>query len=873
MRKRQEEETRKRTEESQRQTVLQETLDHLEQNDISFFDLLVYAFGSKTTTKHWKQRNLFSKPGAVNTVLNLWISKEVSKRGRRDVKAWAVDTVQQILEREAEAASQTGFLRTANRPINADFVLGLDFKQLGETTQLACPKMFQLMSAVATTQRQQGECKGVTLEHKNFIVTSVIVNLLGQRSQNNNYMQHVLGLYLYATGATRQQISVLNHLGLSVSYTTLAGRGGKGFTLADSVDGEEDQIGINATAGQQQRMGTLEKLSISMRERARQVAREEDTGKVYDNINMNWKVQEQVIGRTSSQENGTCATLIPLFGVTPEALKTSRLNESLDKAGLLLEKDLELTKSERDLLETCLVHAVLRIAVRYGGPELQVFSKEVEDETLVTAHKIPVHKTPVYPLPTMNINEASTSGNAEVVDAILKELRIDTSKPEFAEKLRPIAGDQLSIARLRSVAASRAGNEGGASAMDWALNTPGLFHYKMAASHGILQNHLGEANHDLNNPGSLSAHNTVLKRKPIVLSSLPPFRTCRDLIFTSLYARVLHCLVLVSGKPSLKQFSEDITWEELKAYARQVIKQFTDSRKVDKLRESREFGRGKGDMVFENAILFLRDALHLREFSDAIKSGDSGRVCIILKLFAHSYRGNGRTKYAQEMLHLIHNLTHIWPPDVKDVVLKNWLVNPTGKANSWVEIDLLQEHLNFWIKTFYQAHGSGASWEWLATISPCVEVLRQLATHVNVTLGSAQGNRHAEADLTEDLDELLGHLDHNNVYREQPGRIFGEGDRPAPDAIAAGRHALTWGANAPLKQFNSSFRKLQCRRRIQPLVGGHAVSRPATSPDIRTSLQNLTWTVKAELMSCLQRIALRTLRAPIVCIPFRLEIS
>lgn len=30
--------------------------------------------------------------------------------------------------------------------------------------------------------------------------------------------------------------------------------------------------------------------------------------------------------------------------------------------------------------------------------------------------------------------------------------------------------------------------------------------------------------------------------------------------------------------------------------------------------------------------------------------------------------------------------------------MKNWLVNPTGKPNSWVPVDLLQEHMNFWIK-------------------------------------------------------------------------------------------------------------------------------------------------------------------------------
>jgi hypothetical protein len=33
-----------------------------------------------------------------------------------------------------------------------------------------------------------------------------------------------------------------------------------------------------------------------------------------------------------------------------------------------------------------------------------------------------------------------------------------------------------------------------------------------------------------------------------------------------------------------------------------------------------------------------------------------------------------------------------------DIVLNNWLVNPTGNPNSWVEVDLMQEHMNFWIK-------------------------------------------------------------------------------------------------------------------------------------------------------------------------------
>ena len=34
----------------------------------------------------------------------------------------------------------------------------------------------------------------------------------------------------------------------------------------------------------------------------------------------------------------------------------------------------------------------------------------------------------------------------------------------------------------------------------------------------------------------------------------------------------------------------------------------------------------------------------------------------------------------------------------RDVILKNWLVNPTGKENAWVPVDLMQEHFNYWIK-------------------------------------------------------------------------------------------------------------------------------------------------------------------------------
>lgn len=65
--------------------------------------------------------------------------------------------------------------------------------------------------------------------------------------------------------------------------------------------------------------------------------------------------------------------------------------------------------------------------------------------------------------------------------------------------------------------------------------------------------------------------------------------------------------------------------------------------------------RGR-DMVFENPVLFLRDALLISEFMHGIKFENSGRIVLFLKTLAFLYHGLGRTKYASEMLILVHNL-------------------------------------------------------------------------------------------------------------------------------------------------------------------------------------------------------------------------
>lgn len=394
---------------------------------------------------------------------------------------------------------------------------------------------------------------------------------------------------------------------------------------------------------------------------------------VYDNLNLMFQIAEQILGHKDSQENGTCATAFRLFDTSFDDLKTKDLLDTYNTAPELALEDILLPSEERAKLKTRLQHTVLRILIQYGNGRFARFAQDIDDCLPFTDDRIPIHQTSIHPLPAMDIDESSVTGNAQVIDAIFTETdpSYQSSRDSFAKIVRILWGDQLSVARLRSVIFSRAGQDSISNSFLNVACAPGLFHYQISATRAILETHWGDPHTWTQNPGSLCFHNILLDRKPIVLSSLPPYRTCRDLIFISLYARVFHCLELVSKCKNLDEYAATVTFPKLQEDAMEVVTKFTSTKTVTRLRRERaiesrnrdpkdETPGTKGDMVHENALLFLRDGLLLREFTDAIKAGDSGRVVTTLKQLALFYRGSGHTKYAYECFHVLHNLTHVW---------------------------------------------------------------------------------------------------------------------------------------------------------------------------------------------------------------------
>ncbi|EMD42077.1 hypothetical protein CERSUDRAFT_28738, partial [Gelatoporia subvermispora B] len=842
--------------------LFESILYQLKEHGATFGDLLLYVSDPGNQRGHERYWGLFSIKGRVTSILKHWASSENSQTGRDAVIQWAVEYVQTMLRREGRAATRDGFLQASRMAVNANFALDFSLEGMYKRLEDLCPTTLSLLMSFSTTARQKRSNTLTANSRKQNCITTASLICLGARSQKNSYTRQVLGLYMYACGAQRQVISVLSHLGLCSSYPMIVGRAhddhdedqadtpSEASEPPSSVSSQSDSASEtqdtrttikSKTTG----LGLLRRLAEACRRAVRQLAQDEFLGTAYDNINFMLRIAEQILGRKDAQENGTCATAFPLFGATSDAMSTATLMASFHAAPPLSRDDVLLSPVESQCLETRLVHTVLRIIIAHGGASFSHFKENVDDliKTSVTSDKIELHKTKIYPLPAMHIDESSITGNAEVVETIMHELGYNMQSPEFTDHVKVIAGDQLSITRLRSIALNRIGHDSFNHSFLWLVTMPGLFHYKMTATHGLMELFYGSSN-SARNPGSLAFHNTVLDRKPIVMSSLPPFRVCRDLIFVSLYARVLHCLEIVVSCESLDDYAKSVTFEQLKVDAKQLVSQFANLQVMQPERfqpDSALFRPIDGDELFENAVLFMHGALMLREFTDAIKAGDSGRIILVLKFWALGFRGCGRTKYAHEVLHLLHNMAYVWPKDLRDVIVQNWLVNPTGCENAWVEVDLMQEHLNLWTKTIYKAHGSNASWDWLTMISPCIEVLRQLASQMNKTLGAKQGNKHKAPDLHQDIEELKRSLSEHEVYQVIRGRTLDVDKAVVPNVISVGLSHL----GSALREFNAVFTNIQARLRLTPLVGttypasasanGTDAIPPSTEPNPRLS--------------------------------------
>ena len=115
---------------------------------------------------------------------------------------------------------------------------------------------------------------------------------------------------------------------------------------------------------------------------------------------------------------------------------------------------------------------------------------------------------------------------------------------------------------------------------------------------------------------------------------------------------------------------------------------------------------------------------------------------------------------------------HVFTKEEREALLNNWLVNPSGKSHGWHELDLLQEHLNFWIKAFFNQRNSTFGTSFLSNvISLNITGFSHLRTFLEHLIGIASTTGyHHKPSKTEVIILLTGRHEEDDIFTFHPGR-------------------------------------------------------------------------------------------------------
>lgn len=245
------------------------------------------------------------------------------------------------------------------------------------------------------------------------------------RSQKANQFQLIIGMFLLASGSAKREIEVLAHAGISVSYSTI--------------------------------MNKVHELSVEGTQTYRNIAANQMVYLIWDNINIAQRVEAERLNSKSTFENGTAATMIPLWDpinkTSETQLGTLPLDSNPPRTTTLpiiddfdIKDTLPTPEGLRQLTECC-VWQLKRIVIEH------LTGLERLKESLgpcPEVDQIDVHETKQYPLHAKHLDESTLDGTAQIYKEFLEEIGM-TEEEVKKHGLLFIDGDLLTDSLLDKV--------------------------------------------------------------------------------------------------------------------------------------------------------------------------------------------------------------------------------------------------------------------------------------------------------------------------------------------------------------------------------------------------------------------------------------
>ncbi|KAH7867816.1 uncharacterized protein C8R40DRAFT_1063573 [Lentinula edodes] len=657
--------------------------------------------------------------------------------------------------------------------------------------------------------------------------TTVILTLLYLRYRYAAVFPTIMGIFLFSTNTNREVINVVSRLGLSTAYSTI---------LATLHILAADSASVLRNFGAALEYGPPNFLLL------------------FDNVNKNRRAWKQSLLNQDIMSCGTAATLIVLENVLPGALDMAQiLRNTASKARSALTIDHLLSDVDWKHLDGIGSATILRIWIKHVS-SLSQFHVDVEEifKSKLAKYRLCTRKTQIHTMRTTNIDESSTVGANDVLrNLVFDQLAISTHwlKCFFIF----ICGDQLSIDRIRKLILYTYKGETPSNNYKWALPVIQLWHMKYNWQRVIVQCHWWK---DTGKTVYGLAHDARHIRREKFNPDKCDFYPAHHLLEDRFTAMVLHALRIlceekcgivtaptVSLLDGLETYFEpggpmhNYTFEQLVTLSKVVHRRYMVSaahedalghtarpmevygpptapensnvgsesyaKNTPNLGKKKKSRRSKaptaemrnyssGDQCLANDISFMRTSLWYLEMCSAIAEGDIGRVFEVIKVLRFSFWGAGSTNYGNELLELACNFLYEFTPELILAIFENYLVNTSNLAGHWFELDLLQEHFNFWIKRLFNSKSHDFDSEHLAEcVSLNIRGLSMLRGHMSKQFGLSETSyTHSDPSKIADINRLGSHYRAHNILRYIPAR-----DQPylVPDEYTAGINYLADG--------------------------------------------------------------------------------
>ncbi|KAK7035526.1 hypothetical protein VNI00_011819 [Paramarasmius palmivorus] len=330
-----------------------------------------------------------------------------------------------------------------------------DLEALEKDVQRVAPTMWSVLTDVTELEED-------SRRNKELVLTTICVMISLVRSQKANNFQVVMGLFLLGSGASKREIDVFAHAGLSVSYPTV-------MNHIKRVSKENIDVLV----------GAIRSFMCAL---------------VWDNINFAFCVNSQQLNSKDHFDSGTAATLVVQWdpftrqnathGTLPLLMKESRETTHTpikDLSSLLLPSAEDTVALQQCLIwqmKQCLIWQMKQIILNHC-PHLGHLKENFPEVLPVATEQIEPHITQQYPLPAMHTDESTLDGTIKIYESLLHALGMTKQDLEhhgilFAD------GDLLTCSLIDKAQSAHRNSEEILASMCALTPQFGLFHCKMA---------------------------------------------------------------------------------------------------------------------------------------------------------------------------------------------------------------------------------------------------------------------------------------------------------------------------------------------------------------------------------------------------------